>query len=112
MPEGSADGESSANADAETGAAAERAANRDRSASRFDGPIDQRTLGEPSDPERDRLPDLRVLELADTYVVCESDEGLVLVDQHAADERVHYERLKAEFAGRPVSPWSIPSTSN
>lgn len=71
---------------------------------RFDGPTDQRTLGEPTDEEFDRLPDLRVLgQLGDTYVVCEAEDGLVLVDQHAADERIHYERLNAEFAGEPAT---------
>ena len=33
-------------------------------------------------------------QLHDTYVVAESDDGLVLIDQHAADERVNYERLR------------------
>jgi len=48
----------------------------------------------------DRLPEMRVLgQLRDTYVVAETPEGLVLVDQHAADERVNYERLRERFAG-------------
>jgi len=43
---------------------------------------------------------MRVLgQLAGTYVVAETDDGLVLVDQHAADERVHYERLRARLDG-------------
>jgi DNA mismatch repair protein MutL len=47
----------------------------------------------------DRLPGLRVLgQLDDTFVVCEADGGLVLVDQHAADERIHYERLATALA--------------
>ncbi|SEW09305.1 DNA mismatch repair endonuclease MutL [Halobacterium jilantaiense] len=51
-------------------------------------------------PERDSLPDLRVLgQLHDTYVVAEADDGLVLIDQHAADERVHYERLQDRLDG-------------
>ncbi|QLG26023.1 DNA mismatch repair endonuclease MutL [Halorarum halophilum] len=59
----------------------------------------QSTLGGGTTDERsehDSLPAMRVLGQYDgTYVVCETDEGLVLVDQHAADERVNYERLRA-----------------
>ena len=48
----------------------------------------------------DSFPDLRVLgQLHDTYVVAEADDGMILVDQHAADERVHYERLQERFEG-------------
>jgi DNA mismatch repair protein MutL len=48
----------------------------------------------------DSLPSMRVLgQLDDTYVVAEADDGLVLVDQHAADERINYERLQAQFEG-------------
>ncbi len=47
----------------------------------------------------DSLPPLSVLgQLQDTYLVCESPDGLILIDQHAADERVNYERLQAAFA--------------
>ncbi|APX96948.1 DNA mismatch repair endonuclease MutL [Natronorubrum daqingense] len=47
----------------------------------------------------DSLPPLRVLgQLHDTYLVCETADGLVLIDQHAADERVNYERLQRAFA--------------
>jgi DNA mismatch repair protein MutL len=50
----------------------------------------------------DRLPALTVLgQLEETYVVCAADGGLVLVDQHAADERVNYERLAAALAEDP-----------
>ncbi|GAB3414772.1 hypothetical protein GCM10027435_10120 [Haloparvum alkalitolerans] len=62
----------------------------------------QRTLGgdeATAEREYERLPSLRVLgQLHDTYVVAEAPDGLVLIDQHAADERVNYERLQREFA--------------
>jgi DNA mismatch repair protein MutL len=52
--------------------------------------------------EFDRLPPMRVLgQFRETYVVAETPDGLVLVDQHAADERVNYERLREAFADGP-----------
>ena len=41
---------------------------------------------------------LRVVgQLHNTYIVCESEDGLVMVDQHAAHERVVFESLKAAY---------------
>jgi DNA mismatch repair protein MutL len=66
-------------------------------------PTDQRTLdGETATPAEayDRLPAMRVLGQFDgTYVVAETADGLVLIDQHAADERINYERLRGEMSG-------------
>ncbi|MFB6310654.1 MAG: DNA mismatch repair endonuclease MutL [Salinirussus sp.] len=46
----------------------------------------------------DRLPAMRILgQFRDTYVVAETADGLVLIDQHAADERIHFERLREQF---------------
>jgi DNA mismatch repair protein MutL len=66
-------------------------------------PDTQTTLsGDDAHPstEYDNFPDLRVLgQLHDTYIVAEADDGLILIDQHAADERINYERLKERFEG-------------
>ncbi len=67
------------------------------------GPTIQRDLtGDDAslEPDFESLPSMRVLgQFHDTYVVAETDSGLVLIDQHAADERVNYERLRNELDG-------------
>lgn len=37
-----------------------------------------------------------------TYVVCQSEKGLVLIDQHAAHERVAFERLMSAWRGGKI----------
>lgn len=36
-------------------------------------------------------------ELFKTYILCESEDSLILIDKHAAHERVNFERLKSSF---------------
>jgi len=51
-------------------------------------------------------------QVAGTFVLAENAAGLVIVDMHAAHERIVYERLKAELSGVAphVQPLLIPAT--
>jgi DNA mismatch repair protein MutL len=42
-------------------------------------------------------------QVANTYIVAEAEDGLVLVDQHAAHERLVLERLRAAGAGEAIA---------
>ena len=49
------------------------------------------------------LPVLRVLgQLANTYIIAEGPNGLYLIDQHAAHERILYDRISAQQAQKEV----------
>ena len=49
--------------------------------------------------ENRKLPELYpVALLLGTYIVCENEEGIYLIDQHAAKERCNYERISDELS--------------
>ncbi|GAB4365935.1 MAG: DNA mismatch repair endonuclease MutL [Deltaproteobacteria bacterium] len=61
--------------------------------------------------ERGGFASLRpVGQILGTYLVCEGPGGVVIIDQHAADERIVFSRLKESYLGQgsPVQQWLVP----
>lgn len=58
---------------------------------------------QPPAPPASSLPPLRVVgQVGLTYIVAEAPEGMYLIDQHAAHERITYEKLMNQYAQRAV----------
>lgn len=51
-----------------------------------------------------------IFQIANSYIVTESEEGLILIDQHAAHERVRYEQLMDQFENqeKSIQPLLVP----
>jgi DNA mismatch repair protein MutL len=68
--------------------------------------LDQVSLELPSIPVK-QLPPLHYLstgiQAGETYLIFQNEEGLVLIDQHAAHERINYEKVERSFEQDKVS---------
>ena len=42
-------------------------------------------------------------QIHDTYIIAQTDEGMILIDQHAAHERIFYERLKQQILSKQIN---------
>ncbi|MBF0395995.1 MAG: DNA mismatch repair endonuclease MutL [Desulfobacterales bacterium] len=49
-------------------------------------------------------------QLQNTYILCESNDGLIIIDQHAAHERILFEKLKNKASKIEVQRLLIPET--
>ncbi len=68
----------------------------------LDAPAEHRTAG------GDSLPVLRVLgQVASSFITAEGPDGLYLIDQHAAHERILFEKVMEEYASRSPAKQSL-----
>jgi DNA mismatch repair protein MutL len=78
--------------------------NRPASFETFAGAPSARVEPEPQQGPAGDIPPLGVAraQVHETYIIAQTGDGMVIVDQHAAHERLVYERMKTQMAGEGV----------
>lgn len=68
--------------------------------------------GTPAQGSFQERPFLIIGQLRNTYILCQVEDGLLLVDQHAAHERIVFERLKRAMVENDIQsqPYLIPKS--
>lgn len=68
----------------------------------YDGGLSARIEAEPETPASDNPLGVARAQLHETYVIAQTEDGIVIVDQHAAHERLVYEDMKRQMAAGGV----------
>lgn len=62
----------------------------------------QKESGDNKDPRQLFTPEGDLIQINNSYILFETRQGLVIVDQHAAHERVRYEQLQQEYRAKTL----------
>ncbi|SHJ47309.1 DNA mismatch repair endonuclease MutL [Paramaledivibacter caminithermalis] len=66
-------------------------------------PKKQKVLADYQQNEGHRLDGIRIIgQLFSTYIVCEKEEQMFIIDQHAAHERIHYEKFMKDYINSEI----------
>lgn len=67
-------------------------------------PVDSDVLAGPGVLVAPNIPQIKILgQVKKLYILAESDQGLLIIDQHAAAERIRFERLRALYSQKKIS---------
>lgn len=62
----------------------------------FEAPVKEKTVPQPAEPVPENKPAIRVIgEAFKNYIMAEADNSIIMIDKHAAHERIIFERLKS-----------------